>query len=181
MFDKMNLTPTGIKILLFLARSPGKEYYLREIAGTLSISVGGSHKLLKELGRSSLVNSRPSGKNKYFSINEDNPGIGHFKIFANIQELQELVRKIKGHVVKITLFGSCATGEDTMDSDIDLLIVTGEVKAIKGSIKKVIGKRLVRPVILAPHEIIQLKKKDKAFYDEVNKGIVLWRDKDERV
>lgn len=176
MFDKMNLTPTGIKILLYLARSPGKEYYLREIAETLSVSVGGSHKILKELGRLNLVNSRASGKNKYFSINEENPGIRHFKIFANIQELQELVRKIKGHTLKITLFGSCATGKDTMDSDIDLFIVTGEVMEVKELIDKLIGNRLVKPVILAPHDVIQLKKKDKAFYDEVNKGIVLWRE-----
>ena len=179
MFDKIELTPTGIKILLHLARSPSREYYLREIAETLSVSAGGCHKILGELNEMNLIKRRPSGKNIYFTINEDKPGIRHFKIFANIQELQDLVKKIQNNTIKITLFGSCATGEDTVESDIDLFIITGEAKELK--VDKLIGERCVKPIIMAPHEVIQLKKKDKAFYNEVNKGIVLWRNEDDRI
>ena len=181
MFEKMNLTPTGIKILLHLARSPGKEYYLREIAEILSISTGGCHNILGELNEKNRLKKRQSGKNTYFMINEDNPGIKHFKIFSNIQELQDQVRKIQDNTIKITLFGSCATGEDTIESDIDLFIITEESEKVRESMDKLIGERYVKPIIQAPHEVIQLKKNDKAFYDEVNKGIVLWRNKDERV
>jgi len=181
MFDKMNLTPTSIKILLHLARNPSREFYLREIAEILSVSTGGCHNILGELNEMNLVTKRQSGRNTYFMINGENPSIRHFKIFSNIQELQDIVMKIQDHVIKITLYGSCATGEDTSESDIDIFIITEDTKKVSGSVDKLLGGRYVKPIIKAPHEVIQLKKRDKAFYDEVNKGIVLWWNKDERV
>ncbi len=179
MFEKVNLTPTGISVLKYLARSPGREFYLREIAKALGISVGGCHKILKNLHGQDMINRRTSGKNLYFSANEQNPALRYFKIFVNIQELTEVINAIRERAKKVILYGSCATGDDTLESDIDLLIVTEDVKSVKKSIERRIGQRLLKPIILAPHELIQLKEKDKAFYNEINKGIVLWRERDE--
>ena len=49
MFDKVNITPLGMQILIFLARNPDKQFYIREIAKIMNKSVGGTHKTLKSL------------------------------------------------------------------------------------------------------------------------------------
>jgi len=122
MFENLKLTSLSINVLIYLARSPGKQYYLREIARKLDSSVGGCHKVLKELYKKGLINSFRRGKNSYYTINEENPSIKYFKIFINIQELTNIVEKIKSRSRKIILFGSCAEGFDTLESDIDILV-----------------------------------------------------------
>lgn len=182
MFDKVNLSSLAISVLAYLARSPDNRFYVREIAAKTGSSVGGCHKALKKLYYMDLVRKQKSGRNLYYNINNENPAIKYFKIFINIQEVNEIIKSIAGECNKIILYGSCSTGEDTQDSDIDLLIITENVKKIKQAFRnKHIGERKLNSMIFFPHEFIKLKDKDRAFYNEVNKGIVLWRDSNERL
>lgn len=180
MFDKVNLSPLAITILKFLARSPTKQFYVREISKKTNGSVGGTHKILKNLYEMGLIIKHRSGKNLYYRINEVNPSIHYFKIFVNIQELYWILKNVYSISKKIILYGSCSTGEDTLDSDIDIIIITEMVDKIKKTLKsKEVNGRELKPIILMPHEFIKLKEKDRAFYNEVNKGIILWRETDE--
>ena len=180
MFEKVNLSPLAISVLTFLSRSPDKQFYVREIAGIIKGSVGGTHKVLKNLFDMDLIVKEKSGRNLYYKINDSNQAIKHFKIFMNILELDNTIKEIIPECKKIILYGSCSTGEDTMHSDIDLLIITEDPLEIKQLLKqKYFGIRKLKPIILLPHEYIKLKNKDQAFYSEVNKGILLWRDTNE--
>lgn len=179
MFEKVNITPLGMQILIFLARNPEKEFYLREIAKTINKSVGGIHNALKYLRSMRLINEKKSGKNLYYKINEKNPSIKSFKIFMTINELNTLVNNLKELSEKIILFGSCASGEDTVKSDIDLLILTKYKDEINIRIKKSRIARKIQAVIIDSTEFIKLKEKDKAFYQEINKGIILWDEQNE--
>lgn len=180
MFEKVNITPLGIKILTYLARSPGKEFYVRELAKITNSSLGGCYEVLENLYGMNLIDKHKAGRNLYYRINEKNPAVKYFKIFINIQELNPLINRIKNRCKKIVLFGSCATGEDTMESDIDLFVIAENSKAVKNAITtKYLNQRKLKPTVLSPHELIQLKSKDKAFYTEINKGIILWRSSDE--
>lgn len=180
MFEKVNLSSLAISVLAYLARSPDNRYYVREIATNTGGSVGGCYKALKKLYDMDLVKKEKSGRNLYFNINNENPAIKYFKIFINIQEVNEMVKSITSKCNKIILYGSCSTGEDTIKSDIDLLIITENVEEIKQTIKNTfIGKRQLKPIIMLPHEFIKLKDKDRAFYNEINKGITLWRGSNE--
>jgi len=179
-FEKTNLTPLGIELLKFLARNPGKEFYITELAKLADISIGGSYAALKKLYKIHLIDRRRSGRNSYYRVNEEKPALKYFKIFFNIQELSPLINRIKSRCKKIVLFGSCATGDDTMESDIDLFIIADNSKAIKDTIKiKYINQRELKSIVITPHDLIELKNKDKAFYDEIDKGIVLWRSGNE--
>ena len=139
MFEKMNITPLGLQILTFLARNPDKQFYIREIAKNMNKSVGGTHKTLKSLNEMGFIKENKSGKNIYYQINQKNPSIKNFKIFITINELTPLVNKLKDISEKIILFGSCATGEDTSESDIDLLVLTNEKEEVN---KYIINKRI---------------------------------------
>jgi len=179
-FEKTNLTSLSIDLLKFLARNPNKEFYITELAKLADISIGGSYAALKKLYKIHLIDKRKSGRNSYYRINEKNPALKYFKIFVNIQELSPLINRIKSQCKKIVLFGSCATGDDTIESDIDLFIIADDSKAIKDNIKvKYINGRELKPIVITPHNLIELKNKDKAFYDQIDKGIVLWRSGNE--
>ena len=68
MFDKVNITPMGLQILIFLARNPDKQFYIREIAKIMNKSVGGTHKTLKSLKERDFIKENKSGKNIYYQI-----------------------------------------------------------------------------------------------------------------
>jgi len=180
MSEKVNLSPLGITVLTHLARSPDTQYYVREIARIINGSVGGCHKVLKNLFEMGLIDKKISGRNLYYRIKEDNPAIEYFKIFINIQEINQEIDELFSDCKKIILYGSCATGEDTFKSDIDILIITENVNEIKNRIKnRNINGRKLKPIVLLPHDLIKLKDRDPAFYTEINKGIILWRDTNE--
>jgi predicted nucleotidyltransferase len=178
MFDITNLTPLAMKALLHLARAPDNEYYLRELAKEIDASVGGLHEVLKHLHQMHLINKRPSGKNLYFSV-RDGPAIHPFKLFMNIMELEPVVGAIKEQAATIILYGSCASGEDVLESDIDLLIVTQDTSNARSIIKGITLSRELRPLIISSSGLMKLKTKDPAFYDEVMKGVVLWRNEED--
>ena len=164
----------GFSVLRYLALSPDREYYLRELAKNVGCSVGGCHKVLKSLHEMGLVVRRVSGRNLYYSINDENPAVRHFKIFGNILELKEVVDGIKSSSKKILLFGSCANGSDTLDSDIDLLVLTENPDMLRKTLRKIQTGRPIKAIVLTAGEFIKLRERDKAFYREINKGIVLW-------
>lgn len=70
------------------------------------------------------------------------------------------------------LYGSAARGEDSEDSDIDLLIIAGQDKEI---IFKALGKlrynlnREVNPIIYTRMEYSKLPMTDKAFFEAFEK------------
>ena len=174
MFNKMNITPLGLQILTFLARNPDKQFYIREIARNMDKSVGGTHKTLKSLKEMDLIKEQKSGKNIYYQINQVNPSIKNFKIFVTINELTSLVNKLKDISEKIVLFGSCAHGEDTSESDVDLFVLTNEKEKVNKKILTIRFNRKIQVVVVNTGDLIKIKEKDKGFYQEINKGITLW-------
>ena len=173
-FVKVNITPLGLQILTFLARHPDKQFYIREIAKNMDKSVGGTHKTLKSLKEMDFIIENKSGKNIYYQINQMNPSIKNFKIFMTINELTTLVNNLKKLSEKIILFGSCANGEDTSDSDMDILVLTNEKEKVNKKILNMKFERKIQAIVVNASDLINLKENDKAFYNEVNKGITLW-------
>lgn len=173
-FNKMNITPLGLQILTFLARHPDEQFYIREIAKKMDKSVGGTHKTLKSLKEMNLIIENKSGKNIYYQINHMNSSISHFKIFVTINELTPLVKKLKDISVKIILFGSCARGEDTIESDIDLFVLTNKKENVNKTILQSTCKRTIQAVVVNTTEFMDLKEQDKGFYQEIINGITLW-------
>ncbi|MCK5031711.1 MAG: nucleotidyltransferase domain-containing protein, partial [Thermoplasmatales archaeon] len=120
-----------------------------------------------------------SGKNLYYQINQMNPSIKNFKIFMTINELTSLVNKLKETAEKIILFGSCATGKDTSESDIDLLVLTNEKEKVNKYVIQKRFERKIQAVVVNTTDLLKIKEKDKAFYQEIKKGITLWDVKNE--
>jgi hypothetical protein len=175
MFEKSNLSPLGIKLLTFLARNPSREVYLRQLAGEVGASPSGCFTAIKGLFEDNLVTRRRSGRNVYWRANAENPGLRSFKVFISIKELEGALKRVRDLSSKVILFGSCATGEDTDSSDVDLMVVTEDAQGVRRILVGLrAGGRRINPMVFSPSGLLDLKESDRALYDELRKGIELW-------
>jgi predicted nucleotidyltransferase len=168
-----------LKILSYLCRVPHLPHYEREIAREVDVSVGATNQTLKLFLGMEIVDREKKGQLFLYRIIADHPVVREFKKFENILDLNPLVLRIRGISNKIVLYGSCASGEDIIDSDIDLFIVSREKKKVLSEIKKEarLIEREIKTVIVSIEEYLSMKNKKEILLEEVDKGINLWEKK----
>lgn len=174
---KLNfITPTVMTVLEFFLADPMKEYYEREVARKTGVSRGSANKILRLLTDLDFLTREEKGRMLIYKLNLKEPTVKQFKILINTFALKPLVNKLKQHSKRVGLFGSCAQGTDTKDSDIDLLIITPEKEATRKIISEFnqTNERKVAPIIVDMNGFILLKKEDRPLYENIERGIILW-------
>ena len=176
MFRKMNYTTVTLKVLEYMARDPSGAHHVREVAEEAGVSVGAASITLRALRGQHLVKADERGASKFYSIDLSNPAAREFKILFTILGLKDLIDALKEHAERVVLFGSSAEGTDEKDSDVDLYVLAQNKIAIKEAIRR-FQKKLVRslsPIIVDALGNIRLRKEDRALFDEISRGKVLW-------
>jgi len=168
----------SLKVLSYLAEHPGKEFLSSEIQKAISISRAGVYIALGELTRQNLVSKAKKGKLLFYSIIYDDSAIKQFKILKNILALRPLVSKLKLLSKKIVLYGSTSRGENDPTSDIDLFILSQKPEEAKKMIAFIKTRQKIQSVIKTPSELADFKGKEKTYYTEVDRGIILWEEKE---
>jgi len=170
-----NFTKTEQKIITLLSNYPNKEFFCRQIANKLNVSVGGVSESLRRLAKKKLIESHKQGNMKFYQIIEDNPVVKQYKINLAMNRINPLIKKLKAKSLGIILFGSASRGEQTTDSDIDLFVLTNH----KGEVRKILhsasNKLSIKAVIKTANEWSELEVKEPEFYKEVQKGIKLYQ------
>lgn len=163
------------QLLRVLLYKPGVKMYQKEIIDQSALSPNTAVPLLDRLTNYGIITENTIAGTRFYSINEENSVIKQLKILANVSDIYELARDMSGDI-EIYLFGSAARGEDTADSDIDLLVIAnvnaGERSKLKEQIiERFTGalKREVNPVIFTPIEYSNLYNKEKTFYESIEK------------
>ncbi len=169
---------TPLKILSFLSRYPEKVFCEREIQKNTKTSMGSVNQTLKLLLELKIVSREKKGNVFLYQVNSGNYLLKYFKIFENLLYIHNFVEEVKPYASEVILYGSCARGENAKDSDIDIFIKT----EYKPQARKIVNKYIslddsFKVVILDPLEIASSKKIDEVFYNEIRKGIVLWKGK----
>lgn len=164
-----------LKILSFFSQHPAEMYCESEIRKCTEVSAGATNQTLRLLRNLDLVEREGKGNLYIYKLNNGNNAVRHFKIFETLVYLSDFVKEIKPHAREIILYGSCAEGMNTANSDIDIFIKTEH----KDKVRKIANKyRLmdesIKSIAMSSLEIASSKKTDKVFYSEVRKGIVLW-------
>jgi len=116
-----------VKVLDHFFFHPGEEFYVRRLAGELDQPVGTVARELAGLERTGLLASRRVGNQKHYRLCEDCPILDDLRnIFLKTSgasaELHRVLQKIPG-VELAFLYGSYASGEAHVASDLDLMIV----------------------------------------------------------
>ncbi len=179
MFENFLVSTNHQKVLSFLTKFSDQEFYEREIARKIGISTGSTNKVLNDLFSGGLLKRQQKGKMYFYIIDNTHPIFIHFKILNNVLLILPLVQKLKSLAKKIVLYGSCADGKDTSESDIDLFLVSGERERILQIIGNYsLGKGFedieIQPMIRSSTELLRNEKDDKEFLSLVREGIVLW-------
>ncbi|MFH1745256.1 MAG: nucleotidyltransferase domain-containing protein [bacterium] len=170
----VKLTKNHREIIIFLGGYPEREFFGKEIAGKLDISLGGTHNALKYLTKEKIVDAEQKGNMKFYRINDENPLVKQLKTTDAIEKLLPLINKIKENCEEIILFGSASRGEQARNSDIDLFILTHTPEDVKKNIGKYQKKIPVKAVVKTPNQWSELEIKEPEFYKEVRRGIKLF-------
>lgn len=163
------------KVLNFFLNCPGQELTEREVQKTAKISKSGANYALRELVKVDTLFRNKKGKMCFYSLNYKNPIIKQLKTLKAIIYIHPIIKKIKELSSKIILFGSSARGENVADSDMDLFVISNNKKEeIEKEINKLKCKQKIQLIVRTELKHTELKIKDPTFYEQVQRGIILW-------
>lgn len=168
------LKQSELKILDHLTASTEGKGFISQIARDIGISKGEVSKAVKVLKGCGLVDSEQNGRNMVCRVDRRLPVFARLRIAFNLMEIIPKTAGLQKCADKIVLFGSCAQGTDTAQSDIDLLVVTRDKAKADKVVRAIKLSRPVQWVIKTPQEYVVMNSKEKVFVGEINQGIVLW-------
>ena len=165
------------KVLCFLSNHPSRSYMEKEVVKATKVSKSAVNEALKELARDKLILQEKKGRMSFYSVDLNDPVIRRLKSTENVSLLKPLVEELKKISQKIILFGSFADGTNVEDSDIDLFVLSDQPESVQRIIQKFPLAEKIQPVIKKPSEFIGFDKKKPLFYQEIERGIILWETK----
>lgn len=165
-------------IALFLA-DPARHLYGSEISKKIQVSIGQTSKILNELLRAGVVEKERKGKTELYSLVELTPELGLYKTLNTILNIAPLVNRLKPASKTIILYGSCAQGMNTEDSDLDLFVVSSSRSQVLDSLtryspREKYGYAGIKAVIKSPAEWAGMETSDPVFFTELQRGIMLF-------
>ncbi len=167
------------RVLRFLAYHAGRSFYEQEIVERTGVSRSAVNLATRSLHRAGLLLLERRGRMNFYAADDRHPFVRQFKVLNTVAQLEPLLRALRSLARQITLFGSCAEGTDTPDSDVDLFIIAPERSRVMAVISHHHFERPVRPVIANSQELAAMKENEPAFYAQIQRGIVLWEAMDE--
>jgi predicted nucleotidyltransferase len=115
----------------------------------------------------------------FYSIDSSNAVFTEFKKIVNLMLVEPLIEELKEMSNRIILYGSCALGTDTSESDLDLFVVSSRKEDVANTIGDFKFPRgfeniHIQPVIRTPVELLEAGESERGFVEEVDRGILLW-------
>ena len=167
------------RVLSLLVKFSDQEFYEREVSRKLGISAGSANRALNELYSDGVVTRRRKGRMYFYSVESHDALLIELRKLVNLILIEPLIEELKKVSTRIILYGSCALGTDTSESDIDLFVVSTSKKGVSNLIGDFtfptgFENIHVRPVIRTPVELLKGGESTRAFMDEVERGIVVW-------
>ncbi len=165
-------------LLRYFFDEPEREFHVRELAKLMKKSPTTISKNLKDLEKQGLLISRQKYNHLFFKANNESKKFKEEKLFYNLNILREsgivdFLNESYNNPPAIILFGSFRKGENTKQSDIDILIITPLKKSLDLSkYEKKLGHKI--QVFLHSYvEINKMKKTNKELLNNFINGLVL--------
>ncbi len=167
------------RVLRFLAYHSGQSFYEQEIVKHTGVSRSAVNLATRSLHQAGLLLRERRGRMNFYAADDHHPFVRQFKVLNTIAQLEPLLKELRSLARQVTLFGSCADGTDTADSDVDLFILASDRSQVIAAISHHRSHRRIQPVVVNNQELAAMKEQEPAFYAQVQRGIVLWRVEDE--
>ncbi|MBS3156599.1 nucleotidyltransferase domain-containing protein [Candidatus Woesearchaeota archaeon] len=163
------------KVAELIFNYPNKTFHIRELTRKTNFSTTAVTKAIEELNKYNIVTIETTQLTKNVKANLESEEYRFYKLVFNLYRLEKyniiniLISEYRPEA--IVLFGSFAKGEDTENSDIDILVITPgkEIKEI--NIEK-LEKEFNRKINL--HILQNIEKSSTEFKNSIANGIVLY-------
>ena len=171
--EKLFIKPV-YKILCLFFTNPTKEFYEKEVSDIIKISVGAVNKYMKILTKIELLQQEKHGRMHFYTLNRENLLVKYLKVvFTLSTPLIQEIKDIKNGSIRIFLYGSYARGEDTEESDIDMLLISkkedrNKVIGATSNLGRKYGKE-IKISACSQEEWLAMREDDPAFYERVEK------------
>ena len=156
-----------LEVLRYFLEHPTRKIHAGDLEKEVPLSKVSLLLGLLTLLNEGFLHSTEIGRLKQYCLVRDWPQVKQLKILLTLDKIMPLLEKLHGSGVEAYLYGSCARGEDTEESDIDLLLI-GNISG-----KEVIGKigtlEKLNAIYFSFLEYSALARKDKAFYERIEK------------
>jgi predicted nucleotidyltransferase len=150
---------------------------VNNIASQLGLSKGLVSKYFQILLKKQILR-----KEKGKLVVADNASVKAVKILLNVKRIDTRIFGKYPFVTAVGLYGSCARGENTEDSDVDLWVRVKDVEESRiAPLTSEINKKIknAKLLFLNDKKIEKLRKEDIMFYHSLSFGsIILYGDKD---
>lgn len=115
-------------ILALLYGRPNQSFYLRQIARHIGASTGAVQRDIVQLSKAGLVNRIPEGSQVFYRANSSSPVFDEMRGLVaktlGVQDTLQFLLTPYAKKIKVAfVYGSVARHEETVQSDVDLMIV----------------------------------------------------------
>jgi len=159
----------GLRVLLLFFNEPYRDFHLREIAKLAKVSSSTAKRFLDFYNEKGFLEKQRKANLLLFKADLENPAFKHMKasyFLMKSRSLADYLREVYPDS-SIVLYGSCARGEDDLQSDIDLLVISRKKeKAELGRFEQHFERKITL-LVYEPHEWEEKAKKDRAFYERI--------------
>lgn len=176
------------RVLATLVMRPDEGLYQGEIVRATGLRLQQVQRALAKLSGLGIVSLRPRGNRLYYRVDSAIPIFAELRAMVMktaglVEVLREAMAGLEGLEVAF-VYGSFASGEDTAESDVDVIVV-GEVTfaAVSGCLQAAQGRlgREVNPTVYPPEEFRRKLAEGHHFVTRVLEGPRLFAIGDEDV
>lgn len=150
-----------LRVLALFLSHPSQSYQLTQVIGLVGSGRGAVQREVERLTRAGILDQTTSGTRKVYQANAHSPIFEELhRLMLKTAGLQDPLRAaLKPLASKIDIafvYGSIAKGEDSARSDIDLMVIGGDIdyaglyKALERAEKSLI--RPINPHVMTPSE-----------------------------
>jgi len=177
------LTKVQQRVLGVLFGNPGRSFYANEVIALADSGTGAVQRELARLEAAGLVTVTRVGKQKHYQANAAAPVFEELrglilKTSGLADVLREALAPLAGQITAAFVYGSVAKGEDTAESDIDLMVVSDSLShadlfAVLEETTNRLG-RTVNPTVYSQKELAKRVRAGNAFIKRVLAQPKLW-------
>ncbi len=167
MIDSLSIFKSRIRrdlLALFFGAS-SRRYYLRELERLLGYSAGSIRRELLKFTKDQIFRTKRVGNLVYYSLNTDHPLYQELKSLVNKTvgiegSLKREISPLKGVEIAF-IYGSYASGEDTAESDIDLMIIGDpDVSVVNRKLSR-LENQIKRDINVSIHTLKEYRRRKK--------------------
>ncbi|HKY02188.1 MAG TPA: nucleotidyltransferase domain-containing protein [Burkholderiales bacterium] len=173
---------TQQRVLGLLFGQPQRSFFATEVIGLVGAGSGAVQRELKRLTESGLLSATRVGNQRHYQAAQNSPLFSPLreiilKTSGLAEPLHDALAPLERRIEAACIYGSIASGTDTAQSDIDLLVISDDLNLedLYAALTRV-EKRLARPInptLYSTAEFRKRKKAGNAFLSKLLNGPVL--------